>query len=76
MYGADLTAEKVTRPAASDALSKAAMCLRDRPSQVALWVGNEFVGLSELAIAEADLQLFIPMRGMIQVGDFNPNPRP
>jgi tRNA C32,U32 (ribose-2'-O)-methylase TrmJ len=36
------------------------------PLQLALWVGNEFAGLSDLAISEADMQLFIPMRGMIQ----------
>ena len=34
--------------------------------KLALWVGNEFAGLSEMAIANADIELFIPMRGMIQ----------
>mmetsp|Transcript_2340 Transcript_2340/g.5571 ORF Transcript_2340/g.5571 Transcript_2340/m.5571 type:complete len:356 (+) Transcript_2340:176-1243(+) len=34
--------------------------------KIALWMGNEFEGLSELAIKEADVELFIPMRGMIQ----------
>eukprot|EP00287_Rhodomonas_sp_CCMP768_P028555 CAMPEP_0202829704 /NCGR_PEP_ID=MMETSP1389-20130828/15689_1 /ASSEMBLY_ACC=CAM_ASM_000865 /TAXON_ID=302021 /ORGANISM="Rhodomonas sp., Strain CCMP768" /LENGTH=331 /DNA_ID=CAMNT_0049503289 /DNA_START=34 /DNA_END=1029 /DNA_ORIENTATION=+ len=34
--------------------------------KVALWVGNEFAGLSDAAIAAANTQLFIPMRGMIQ----------
>ena len=34
--------------------------------KLALWVGNEFAGLSDLAISESDLELFIPMRGMIQ----------
>ena len=34
--------------------------------KLALWVGNEFAGLSGLAISAADTELFIPMRGMIQ----------
>jgi len=34
--------------------------------KLALWVGNEFAGLSEMAIGAADTELFIPMRGMIQ----------
>ena len=35
--------------------------------KLALWVGNEFAGLSDMAITAADIELFIPMRGMIQV---------
>lgn len=38
--------------------------LRDQP--VALLVGNEHRGLSEYALAHADLILTIPMRGMIE----------
>ena len=34
--------------------------------KLALWVGNEFAGLSDVAISSADTELFIPMRGMIQ----------
>jgi len=30
-------------------------------------VGNEFAGLSDAAISAAEIELFIPMRGMIQV---------
>ncbi|EKX53506.1 hypothetical protein GUITHDRAFT_133205 [Guillardia theta CCMP2712] len=34
--------------------------------KLALWVGNEFAGLSDVAISAADVELYIPMRGMIQ----------
>ena len=53
-----------------------AMCFTERSQslykcdltcdKLALWVGNEFAGLSGLAISAADTELFIPMRGMIQ----------
>ncbi|KAJ1487722.1 Alpha/beta knot methyltransferase [Baffinella frigidus] len=33
---------------------------------LALWIGNEFAGLSDEALKAADLEMFIPMRGMIQ----------
>jgi tRNA (guanosine-2'-O-)-methyltransferase len=34
--------------------------------KLALWVGNEFAGLSDAAIQAAHSEVFIPMRGMIQ----------
>ena len=44
--------------------------------QVALWVGNEFTGLSDVAIESAKTQLFIPMRGMIQSLNLSVLPSP